>query len=90
MPNKSRRIIPRGRLASTPVDAVADLLVALVQIRLNNDRVASVGVIVLENDDPAPDLDLDRGTFQCEYRDRTLRLGGQDGPDGPDALSRMS
>jgi hypothetical protein len=36
------------------VDAVADLLVALVQIRPNNDRVASVGVIVLEDDDPAP------------------------------------
>ena len=53
---------------------MADLLVALVQIRLNNDRVASVGVIVLENDDPAPDLDLDRGTLQCGLQDGAIGL----------------
>jgi len=56
------------------VDAVADLLVALVQIRLNNDRVASVGVIVLEDDDPAPHLDLDRGTLQCGLQDGAIGL----------------
>jgi hypothetical protein len=53
---------------------MSDLLVAPVQIWRNDDRVPGVGVVVLEDDQGALDLDLDRGTISVVCRTAPLDL----------------
>ena len=53
---------------------MSDLLVAPVQIWRKDDRVPGVGVAVLEDDQGALDLDLDRGTTQRGLQDGAVGL----------------